>query len=466
VADPARRGEPIGERRRRLGEAGLKLAPGSGVKCPDKAKPGPCENGHVETVLWRDVPVGMPGQHAFTGKRVRTRFSRGRQLKRSDAAQRNAAIAMNGRFAAIAFEEHNPVHDAIWVATSADGGRRWSHPAHADTKGPFFADLRWPAVAVSASGVVTVAWTASSPDGSAPSRIAWSRAQVHAGTFPLFSDARVLDPGAPADAAQWKPALAQGAGGVVHAAFVDTRARSKDASLPQAGVYYTRIAADGSVAAPKRMDAGPPDALAVKLDNAWAPKLAVRGKSVLLTWIDFMHYDWDVLSRLSGDGGETFAAQVDSNLEKADVEDLSDSPQPLFVRGAPLIAWTDFHKRDAIAAAHPLYDTYVAAPGKPPVQADPYGARQASTFWPAACADGRDALVAFQDSATGVGRIRITRMRKASKRGRALPVNDSHANAYRPALACTRGRAVVAWEDARNGPPHIFVATARTRTLE
>ena len=48
VPDPVRAGEPFPERRTRLGEAGKKLAPGSGVACPDPAKPGPCENGHVE----------------------------------------------------------------------------------------------------------------------------------------------------------------------------------------------------------------------------------------------------------------------------------------------------------------------------------------------------------------------------------------------------------------------------------
>ena len=41
VPDPIRPGEPIAERRKRLGEAGEKLAPGSGEECPDPAQPGP-----------------------------------------------------------------------------------------------------------------------------------------------------------------------------------------------------------------------------------------------------------------------------------------------------------------------------------------------------------------------------------------------------------------------------------------
>jgi hypothetical protein len=176
-----------------------------------------------------------------------------------------------------------------------------------------------------------------------------------------------------------------------------------------------------------------------------------------------MHYDWDVLSRLSHNGGDDFAKQVDSNLEPKDVEDLSDSPKPLFTKAGPLIAWTDFHKRDSVDKVHPLYDTYLAAPGKQPTQVDPYGGKQVSTFWPSACAHGKDANVAFQDSATGVPAVRITRVRGGTKRGHAFPVSDTTAGAYRPAIACSGRYFVAAWEDTRTGPTRIY-ATAGTLT--
>src|SRR5204863_4822328 len=99
------------------------------------------------------------------------------------------------------------------------------------------------------------------------------------------------------------------------------------------------------------------------------------------------------------------------------------------------------------------------------LQVDPYGAKHVSTFWPSACADGRDALVAFQDSSTGVARIRIVRVRAGTGRGHAFPVSDTRANAYRPALACAARRAVVAWEDARDGPSRIYVASAPLRRI-
>jgi hypothetical protein len=186
----------------------------------------------------------------------------------------------------------------------------------------------------------------------------------------------------------------------------------------------------------------------------------VRGKRVLVTWIDFQNYDWDVMSRLSDNGGSTFASQIDSNPEKPDIENLSDSPKPVFTRTATFIAWTDFHKRDTVDRVHPLYDTYTAPLARPPVQADPYGGKQVSTFWPSVCADGSDVIVAFQDSATGVARIEITRMRGGTRRGRAFSLSDGASGAYRPAIACGGGRFVAAWEDMRNGPPRIYVTQA------
>jgi hypothetical protein len=192
------------------------------------------------------------------------------------------------------------------------------------------------------------------------------------------------------------------------------------------------------------------------MDNAWAPAVAVRGKRVLVSWIDFQNYDWDVMWRLSDTGGSTFAKQVDANPEKADIEDLSDSPKPVFTSKDAFLAWTDFHKRDTVDRVHPMYDTYTAPLGRPPVQADPYSGRQVSTFWPSVCADGRDVIVAFQDSATGVARIKITRMRGGTRRGRAFLLSDGRSGAYRPSIACSGGRFVAAWEDTRGGPPRVY----------
>jgi hypothetical protein len=450
VPDPIRRGEPIPERRTRLGEAGKKLAPGSGVPCPDPAKPGPCELGHVEGVLWKDMPVGFPGYKRNLAH-SKTRFLAAHPLGRQRRAEQNAAVTMAGRYVAVAYEQRRGLADRVMIAASRDGGRHWLIGREALPKAP--GTQQWPAITIDRRGRMTLVW-------SAKGRIYFAQGRLSARRGVVFGDEHPLDANAP----QWKPAAALGPGGVVHVAFVDARAKFAKGGLPQAGIYYTRIR--GGTAEPaRRLDEGTPAPLAAKMDNAWAPAIAVRGKRVLVTWTDFQNYDWDVMSRLSDNGGSTFAKQIDANPEKADIEDLSDSPKPVFTNAGTFIAWTDFHKRDTVDRVHPLYDTYIAPLGQRPVQADPYGGKQVSTFWPSVCADGRDVVLAFQDSATAVARIKVTRMRGGTRRGRAFSLSDGPSGAYRPSIACSGGHLVAAWEDMRTGPPRIFAALGSLRRV-
>lgn len=463
VPDPIRPGEPFAARRRRLGEAGRALAPGSGVRCPDPAAPGPCEDGHVEGVLWRDVTVGRtPPRRRFRGRRGRTRFTRSRPVKPSRNEQRNAALALRGRRGVIAFEERRLGRDQILLARTRDGGRTWSRPVRPTGRPRRSTDEWWPAVALGAKGLVTLAWVDRS---SGRERVYFSRSRDGARRF---GPPRPLDPSPPAGVAQWKPALAQSPGDVVQAVFVDERARHPDGGLPQAGVFHTRIVG-GRPEAARRLDApGATNPLAAKLDNAWAPTVAARGRDVLLAWLDFADYDWDVHSRQSSDGGAGFGPPRLVNSTPRELEALNDSPRALLTAAGPLVAWTDWRKRDSSGAPHPAYDTYLAAPGGPNRQVDPHGANQVSTFSPAVCASGRDALVAFQDASSGQNDVRLVRMRGGARRGRTRRIDDvgrRGGNAWRPTLACSRGRVLAAWEDERDGPPQIYAAVAWGRRL-
>jgi hypothetical protein len=439
VADPARPGEPYPERRKRLARAGAAMAPGSGVPCADPAVAAPCENGYVEGVFRGDVQVGV------TPRFKRHRNGRGRPLTSSHAPQRNVALASAGRRFAAAWEERRGGRDRVFVATSADGGRSWSK-ARAVAGG---GDQQWPGVAVSARGKVTVAW-------SAGGHVLFARG-------PRYSSARPIDPG---PGAQWKPALTQGAGDTVHAVWIDERERSADDDLPQAHVFYARVGHGHG----RRLDLlGPVDA-AAKLDNAWAPRIAVSGRRVFVTWVDFQAYDWGVFSRLSKDGGATFAAERRVTSDAADQEELADSPDPAFVGAKPLIAWTDWRKRDSAATKpHQEYDIFMASPGARNRQVDPYGGRQVSTFSPSICdGGGRRALVAFQDSSAGRSVVRAASMRGGTKRGRARLVSDAGpagGNAWRPRIACSAGRALVVWEDERDGPPRLYYSVGSARAL-
>jgi hypothetical protein len=438
VKDPLRAAEPFAERRARLAKAGEALVSGSGAACPDPAVAGPCENGHVEGVYRRDVQVGVkPLFKRYRGRVKTTRLSRARPLTSSRSAQRNVALAASGRRLAAAWEERRGAHDRVFMARSGDRGRHWSRPVGMKGSG----DQRWPAVAISRTGLVTVAWN----DGRPRALFARVRGR-RAGA------ARAIDATAPVGTAQWKPALATGPGGSVLAAWVDERERSADDDLPQAHVYWARRLGKPG----KRLDQGAPAELAARFDNSWAPRIASRGKRVLVTWVDFQGYDWGVFSRLSRNGGATFGRQVR----------VTSDPAVLGSGGRPLIAWTDWRKRDSAATKpHQEYDTFIASPGGRNRQIDPYGGRQVSTFWPSACPIGRrDALVAFQDSSAGRSVVRVV----GTRRRRARLVSDAGArggNSWRPRIACSGGRVLAVWEDERDGPPRLYFSTGAARTL-
>jgi len=151
-------------------------------------------------------------------------------------------------------------------------------------------------------------------------------------------------------------------------------------------------------------------------------------------------------------------------------EAIDDTPRTAFAGRAPLVAWTDWRKRDSASLVpHQEYDTCLASPGRTNRQVDPYRRRKLSTFSPAICglANG-DALVAFQDAGSGQSDIRIVRMRRHGRRGRTRRVDDAGrrgGNAWRPQLACARRRVVAAWEDERDGPAQIYTARACAASL-
>src|SRR3954451_23962540 len=203
-----------------------------------------------------------------------------------------------------------------------------------------------------------------------------------------------------------------------------------------------------------------PVTLAERFDNAWAPRVASTGKRVLVTWLDFETYDWGVFSRSSANGGASFARQVRVTSDSGEQEELAGSPAPaLAARGKPLIAWTDWRKRDSAGTKpHQEYDTFVARPGGKNRQVDPYGGKQVSTFAPSICLSGGGrATVAFQDASTGRGAVRAVTVRGAgSKRGRARLISYAGARGGTAGglpVAGGGGRVVAAGKVAVGGPP-------------
>jgi predicted amidohydrolase len=458
VEDPVRAGEPFAARRKRLGEAGDALKPGGGPECPDPRRPGPCDDGHVEGVIWRDLIVNrQPRYRRYRGGRAKTRWSRARPLSRSRRVQRNVAVARRGRLVVAAYEERRGARDQVLLVRSRDGGRSWSRPSRPAGRPRGATDEWWPAVALGSRGRVVVAWSELS-DGKA--RVHFARS-VNGGR--RFGAPRAVSS---SPAPQWKPALAADPRrDLFHVAWVDEQyAQSGDERLPEAGLAYAAIAG-GVPREPRRLDTGEPVPFAVKHDNAWAPSVATHGGRVLVTWIDFLNYDWDVFSRASTDRGKSWKPQQLVNDTPDADEELADTPRATFIGNRPLIAWTDWRKRASSATRpHQMYDIYAAQPGKKNVQVDPYGTRQLSTFAPDACGE----LVAFQDASKGQNDIRIVRMKRGRTRGKAGRVDDAGpraGNAWRPRLACSGRDVLAAWEDERDGPGQIYFARARQGQL-
>ncbi|WP_354698252.1 hypothetical protein DSM112329_03918 [Paraconexibacter sp. AEG42_29] len=480
VPDVAQAGESIAARRARLGAAGEAMLPTGPTACPDPLVAGPCRGGQVEDVVFADVPIGATPRYRRTQPRRRAAapFGTARPIAPSREPQRNLSLASRGDVVVAAFEQAG----RVLVARSRDRGLHWERPVRVSAAGP--GPQWWPSATIAGDGTVWVAWQ----DGRRV-RVVRSAAGA-AGAAGLRAVLRFGTPRtAPAvgEARQWRPSVAATGPGTAYLAWVDERARLTGDDLPQAAVLGARVTPDGIGAAVRldRRDAVAP--LAATLDHAWAPDVAARGSRVLVTWVDFREYQWTVAARESADGGATFGAERRVDDTPDGTEAIADTPRAAITpAGRPLVAYTDW-LLDATSAAAPsrLYDTKLAGLGPRSAQADDHGAGHVSTFAPSlAAAGGGSALVAWQDAAAGPARIRLARLRPPASpdgaagapaagegpvvRGRTLRVDDAGragAGRARPRVVIAGPRAVVAWEDERDGPSQVYAAGVVARRI-
>jgi predicted amidohydrolase len=465
---------PIPERREALGRAGEALLPGSGVECADPARRGPCENGQVEQVLFADIRLNpAPRPRPYRGPVADTRFSASRPLAGSRHEQRNVDLASDGRRVVAAFEELHRGRGRVQVARSEDGGGTFE--TRSLRAGRQRGSQQWnPAVAVVGSRVIC-AWT---QVRRAEQRVhlALSRDGGHS-----FGRTVAVPPlgEEPGKHTQWTPELAASGQGETHLVYLEEADRSADDSLPQTRVVYRRLGPGLSLGPPQRLDQGTPVGLAAKLDHSWAPDVAARGERVAVAWVDFRTYDWRPYARLSEDGGQSFGEELEvsdsaGQFERGEIsEQLADSPSVAVSARRTHVAWADWRK-EAITSerASRDYDTWLTASSDaefgPEERLDDLGARQASSFWPALAAAPSGVLAAWQDSSGGTGDIRLTRVRRGGDPAGSMRVDDtgsSRTNQYRPSIAVSGRRALVAWEDERRRVLQIRLARAPIRRL-
>ncbi len=432
---------PFAERRRLLGQAGESLLPG-----------GSRAGQQVEGVIFGDVQVGDPPRLVATRRKARgpAPFGASRPLKRDPGAQRRVALAASGAVVLAVFEQSGRVR----VARSVDAGATFGKARLINNPG---APRSWfPAVDM---------------DGP-EARICWQDdAHVHwevrcvrsANSGRSFGPPVTVAPGSPDP--QWAPAVAVTGPGRAVVALVDERLRfTSERGLRQAQILSVTL--DGTTPGrPVRLDtAGQTDPLAATLDHAWAPSLSAEGGRVLAAWLDFRTYDWDVATRRSVDGGATWGGELPGNSTPADAEALEDTPRAGLNGDAELTVFTDWTK-DGSSASTPsrLHDIASAVPGGQQHQVDDAGAAHVSAFAPSLAAlPGGGWVVAWEDHGTGPGTIRIRRLgaggRPAAGARRVDDGGRGAGNRWRPAVVVSRGRAVVAWEDDRDGPGQIYVA--------
>lgn len=470
--DPATPDETLPARRTRLGAIGERLLPGSGVRCPDPARAGACENGHVEGVLAHDVHVAQTRpvrRQRRKSRRPGSPFTPNRPLSPSRRAQRNVSLAARGRSVWAAFEERRGRRDQIVLARSGDDGARFRRPVRPTGRPAGAVDEWWPSVSVGPDGTVWCAWQ----DRSSGVWRAYITRSTDGGR--TFGPPMPVDERAPSGVQQWKPQVAATGAGRAVLTWIDERGRFSGDDLPQSEVRAATVEGD-DVAPSVRIDDGPaPVPLAATLDHAWAPSVAASGDRVVVSWIDFRTYDWRVWARESSDGGRSFAAARMLTEAPAQDEALDDTPRAALVgSGASfraVVASTRWVKEpDGQRTVSRGYDTVLApVDGGATVQVDGHGAGPESTFSPAVLGmRSGEALVAWQDHAHGPGDISLARVSGAAgpspRVRRRVRVDDggrAGSNQWRPALAATRRQVIVAWEDERDGPAQIFFARAK-----
>lgn len=458
--DPLSPEEPLPERRRRLGEAGRRLQP-NGPGCPEPGKPAPCRTGHAESVVFADVQVGVPPRLRRTARHKQVKpFTANRPLSPSSTPQRNVSLSASGSTVFAAFEQG----DRIRVARSDSDGASFNTRVGLNRgRGR----QRWPSISAGPGAEVWVAWQ--QLDGSAWRAFAArsvDRGRTFGRAVPLAADG-------PDGRHQWRPVVAATGAGSAVAAWIDERgAFADEPGLPQAQVRSSRLRASGveslTVTPSLRLD--PPSAasgLATTLDHAWAPSLAARSGRVVLTWTDFRQYDWDVLTRVSDDGGASWGGVGQVNDTPVDREALDDTARAAIPASGPaIVAWSDWRRDPATSSrAHTMHDVFAAPLGVGrTLRADGDGRTPRPSFSPAIAplGVGSGVAVAWQSHGRGHPDVHAAVIR-SGRRGRVRRVDDTRLEGsaqHRPAVAVTDRRIVVAWEDDRDGPAQIYVARA------
>ena len=367
VADPGIANPTLGlsDRRAALVADGVKLLPGSGVPCATPLAFGPCENGYREAVVWADaeIPDGVDVLTAPDPTPASpTSFGLSVQVNSDDdsspSTQLYPQMAADGDRVFLVWQDTRHGSDNVYAAFSADAGVTWSPAVHVSDNPDGAVVEMLPDVALHRDPVtdlvtVYVVWQElASGTGLGDGRIMLARFDESMVRVDA-ADVRVDDVDG---AGKWQPVVVPlGKRGNPLVVWVDER----DAG-PRISTFEHLYASKGrgrrghesrptlqfskSRAVVRQKEVDP---LALQLANEWAPAIAYADRNVVLGWLDFRQYNWDVYSSFSRNGlrYERSPIRVDDSL---DFERLNSHPSLAYddASGRLIMAWADQRARE------------------------------------------------------------------------------------------------------------------------
>jgi len=458
----------LAERRTILADSGRFLRPGSGAPCASDLVVGACENGYRESIVWADVdPEAL--RSVDETRAPPPGFGSSVRANPTEAApvpQEAPVIAAKGNRVFVAWHEYAGPLPSVRLAVSRDGGATFDPPVVVSGRPPGTVAELHPAIATRGRDVVVV-WQ-EFVDGLNDDRGRIMLARFDRRGRPRGRPVRVDDHD---DSGKWLPVVAFAKARPI-VAWIDERDRGPGGEILEHVYVARRGRRDGGFDPAVRVGAGEPVPLAAHLDNEWSPAIHARGRRVHVAWVDFQHYDWDVFSATSADGGRTFASAVRVD-DSAGLERINAHPTIAGTRHRLHVAWTDLRAREAdtnVFYAVSEDDGHTFSANRrlddADVTNDPNHDTPTNQWDPDLVVD-RDRLFAvWQDDREGNNDVYFTtgdaRTGTFAANERVDDTGDGPSAQTRPRLAIARhGRRRVChavWEDDRDGDPDVYVA--------
>ncbi len=486
IADPSL---TLAERRALLVAEGVKLLPGSGVQCPDPMAWGPCENGYRESVLWADLdlPDGLDViGPADTTPPEPTSFGLSVEVNDNDdaapASQENPKIVAYDQCLSVVWQDTREGRDAIYMAYSTDDGATWSADIKVSDNAPGSATELLPDIAYhrhpkTGVGTVYVTWQELVAGGVGDARIMLARFEP-CSPAKLGPDIRVDD----ADGVgKWAPVVTTiRRKGLPLVVWVDEREAGPEGSVLErlrAARGRGRLGADGrprlsftrSRAIVRKKTVDP---LAVELANEWRPAIAKADRRVVLAWLDFRNYNWDVYAASSGGSGLRYRPRTGQRVDDSELfERLNSHPAIAYDEATDtvILVWSDQRERQPDSNVYAVTSDDRGKTWSAPRRIDssdlgfdPDHDVPSNQWQPSVAAGGGLVCVAWQDDRLGGSDIFAALSQDGGATfGSDLRVDDSGAGSsgqFSPATAVAGGKCYVVWVDDRSGDPDLRFA--------